>query len=378
MASKRSPQDEKLINDLYEKLNWFTFQASGEEFDADQVKAILHLLDTLDPMPETETGNTSEEENMCARPLDPDAAFERFKRKYHITEEELAEKEAGNPAAAGSDEKIRSFPAEFAEELVPDENSAGAAEDRKAAVKKDKPSGHEPEAMEEKAGKECGGKASLSDARDRHRRGMHIEKSSRHRRFFSGVFGRVAAGLLIVVGATAFLSIGTSAVQQKSFFEIVRDGVNSMKITVTGNDMGMESQSEPTLSLESEEKVYFESWDEVKEENPDILVPGYIPEGLELKELYKQELGDHTHYFSIYCENNRVESLTMGVRTFKDDYSERSFNISSDWDFIEQESGVLFYKSENHFQAIFENHKELYYIIYDNIEEIKDIINGMI
>lgn len=378
MASKRSPQDEKLINDLYEKLNWFTFQASGEEFDADQVKAILHLLDTLDPMPETETGNTSEEENMCARPSDPDAAFERFKQKYHITEEELAEKEAGNPAAAGSDEKIRSFPAEFAEELVPDENSAGAAEDRKAAAKKDKPSGHEPEAMEAEAGKECGGKASLSDARDRHRRGMHIEKSSRHRRFFSGVFGRVAAGLLIVVGATAFLSIGTSAVQQKSFFEIVRDGVNSMKITVTGNDMGMESQSEPTLSLESEEKVYFESWDEVKEENPDILVPGYIPEGLELKELYKQELGDHTHYFSIYCENNRVESLTMGVRTFKDDYSERSFNISSDWDFIEQESGVLFYKSENHFQAIFENHKELYYIIYDNIEEIKDIINGMI
>lgn len=377
MASKRSPQDEKLINDLYEKLNWFTFQASGEEFDADQVKAILHLLDTLDPMPEAEAGNTSEEENVCARPSDPDAAFERFKQKYHITEEELAEKEAGNPAAAGSDEKIRSFPAEFAEELVPDENSAGAAEDRKAAEKKDKPSGHEPEAMEAEAGKECGGKASLSDARDRHRRGMHIEKSSRHRRFFSGVFGRVAAGLLIVVGATAFLSIGTSAVQQKSFFEIVRDGVNSMKITVTGNDMEMESQSEPTLSLESEEKVYFESWDEVKEENPDILVPGYIPEGLELKELYKLDFEDHTLYSCIYEDRSEKESLCISVRYFDTVYAEGDFGNISDWKLIEDKDNVVIYQNDNQIQGIFDKRKGIYSVVWIDINELKNIINKM-
>lgn len=377
MASKRSPQDEKLINDLYEKLNWFTFQASGEEFDADQVKAILHLLDTLDPMPETETGNTSEEENMCARPLDPDAAFERFKRKYHITEEELAEKDAGNPAAVGGDEKIRSFPAEFAEELVPDENSAGAAEDRKAAVKKDKPSGHEPEAMEEKAGKECGGKASLSDARDRHRRGMHIEKSSRHRRFFSGVFGRVAAGLLIVVGATAFLSIGTSAVQQKSFFEIVRDGVNSMKITVTGNDMEMESQSEPPLSLESEEKVYFESWDEVKEENPDILVPGYIPEGLELKELYKTDLQSYILYMGVFKDTKSLEQLNIVVRYFSGDYTKEDFNVDLEWIFLEELNGILYYQGINDFHAVFDINKGIYSLVYTDIDELKRIISNM-
>lgn len=377
MASKRSPQDEKLINDLYEKLNWFTFQASGEEFDADQVKAILHLLDTLDPMPETEAGNTSEEENVCARPSDPDAAFERFKQKYHITEEELAEKEAGNPAAADSDEKIRSFPAEFAEELVPDENSAGAAEDRKAAAKKDKPSGHEPEAMEAEAGKECGGKASLSDARDRHRRGMHIEKSGRHRRFFSGVFGRVAAGLLIVVGATAFLSIGTSAVQQKSFFEIVRDGVNSMKITVTGNDMEMESQSEPPLSLESEEKVYFESWDEVKEENPDILVPGYIPEGLELKELYKTDLQSYILYMGVFKDTKSLEQLNIVVRYFSGDYTKEDFNVDLEWIFLEELNGILYYQGINDFHAVFDINKGIYSLVYTDIDELKRIISNM-
>lgn len=375
MASKRSPQDEKLINDLYEKLNWFTFQASGEEFDADQVKAILHLLDTLDPMPETETGNTSEEENMCARPLDPDAAFERFKRKYHITEEELAEKDAGNPAAVGGDEKIRSFPAEFAEELVPDENSAGAAEDRKAAEKKDKPSGHEPEAMEEKAGKECGGKASLSDARDRHRRGMHIEKSSRHRRFFSGVFGRVAAGLLIVVGATAFLSIGTSAVQQKSFFEIVRDGVNSMKITVTGNDMEMESQ-EDLISYEENEKLYYHTWDELRESNTNILIPGYIPEGLIMEEIYSQDFKDYILYNVTYQGAGNHE-LKIWIRYFSNGYLQMGISNADNLEVLEETEDTTYYKDLNGYQVYLKKGKCIYTVFWENYEELKKIVQSL-
>ncbi|MFR3250556.1 MAG: hypothetical protein ACLTQL_05565 [Eisenbergiella sp.] len=46
----KSPQDDRLVKELYEKLNWFTFQAEDEEFDEKQVKAILELLDTLDPV----------------------------------------------------------------------------------------------------------------------------------------------------------------------------------------------------------------------------------------------------------------------------------------------------------------------------------------
>ena len=53
MAQNNGPLDDKLIEELYKKLNWFTFQASDEEFDADQVKAILKLLDTLDPLSDT-------------------------------------------------------------------------------------------------------------------------------------------------------------------------------------------------------------------------------------------------------------------------------------------------------------------------------------
>ena len=33
MTQSKEPRNEKLINDLYEKLNWYTFEASDEQFD---------------------------------------------------------------------------------------------------------------------------------------------------------------------------------------------------------------------------------------------------------------------------------------------------------------------------------------------------------
>lgn len=363
MAGKRSPQDEKLINDLYEKLNWFTFQAAGEEFDADQVKAILRLLDTLDPLPETEGDRISAGGNKYTLPSDPDAAFERFKQKYHITEEELAKKDAENPDASDADGKIYPFPAEFAEELVPDKNRDRAAASETAG----------------EAGKECGRRASSGDAEDRPGRRRRAGKN-RDRRFFAGAIGKVAAGLLIVVGATTFLSIGTSAVQQKSFFEIVRDGVNSMKITVTGNVMETENPSEPPLSLESEEKVYFESWDEVKEENPDILVPGYIPEGLELKELYKQVYDDYTLFKCLYTCKNKDEDLRIWIQYYENNYVKVSLMNMHEWELLkssEDKVSESYYKLGNLHAAIFEAGKGLYTIVWSDLEQIKDIVGNL-
>ena len=34
MTQSKELQNEKLINDLYEKLHWYTFEASDEQFDA--------------------------------------------------------------------------------------------------------------------------------------------------------------------------------------------------------------------------------------------------------------------------------------------------------------------------------------------------------
>lgn len=359
MAGKRSPQDEKLINDLYEKLNWFTFQAAGEEFDADQVKAILRLLDTLDPLPETEGDRISAGENKYTLPSDPDAAFERFKQKYHITEEELAKKGAENPDASDADGKIYPFPAEFAEELVPDKNRDRAAASETAG----------------EAGKECGRRASSGDAEDRPGRRRRAGKN-RDRRFFAGAIGKVAAGLLIVVGATTFLSIGTSAVQQKSFFEIVRDGVNSMKITVTGNVMETENPSEPPLSLESEEKVYFESWDEVKAQTG-VNEPDQPQYNLELVEIYEQDYENFKLYFGHYIDTESQNELMIWIKNYKGNYTKAGFIIDDDWNLIENKKNISIYFNNDIYQAIWEKGENWCIVTWKNFDELKEIVKKM-
>ena len=106
MAENKNSRDEKLIQELYEKLNWFTYEATDEEFDPDQVNAILDLLDKLDPLPERPVPDhkrkgqpgagdscSDGEEGTDSVPVsDAEAAFERFKKKYNITEEDLARK----------------------------------------------------------------------------------------------------------------------------------------------------------------------------------------------------------------------------------------------------------------------------------------------
>lgn len=101
MAENRNSRDEKLIQELYDKLNWFTFEATDEEFDPDQVQTILDLLDKLDPLPERQASerNIKQKPSVMSDPLcekkedtdhvlvsDAEAAFERFKKKYNITE----------------------------------------------------------------------------------------------------------------------------------------------------------------------------------------------------------------------------------------------------------------------------------------------------
>lgn len=50
MGQKRDPDQERMVRSLYDRLNWFTFEATDEEFDIKQVQEILDSLDRLDPV----------------------------------------------------------------------------------------------------------------------------------------------------------------------------------------------------------------------------------------------------------------------------------------------------------------------------------------
>ena len=74
MTQEKGKRDEKLIEELYEKLYWYTYEASEEEFDDKEVDAIVRLLDVLDP-----------KEDDPKFPSDPEVAFEWFKRRSRKT-----------------------------------------------------------------------------------------------------------------------------------------------------------------------------------------------------------------------------------------------------------------------------------------------------
>lgn len=73
--------NEKLIQELYEKLWWYTHEAGDEEFDEKEVDAIVRLLEVLEPL---------KEDPLCSP--DVNAAYERFQKRYGLKEEP-----AGNP-----------------------------------------------------------------------------------------------------------------------------------------------------------------------------------------------------------------------------------------------------------------------------------------
>lgn len=404
MGQKRSREDERLIRDLYRKLEWMTFQAKEEEFDAQQVKAILNLLDALDPLPERteadlrkaarardgrEPGRIGAEtiggEGRRDIPLsDPKAAFERFKQRYGISEGELAKK--GGPDGTPGPGKIVPFSGEFSGETVyrPEEaakdcadgpgtvqsgpaeppTNLGADLPDSAAMQPDLKEGRESEGM--------------SSGKTRGRRNRKPSFRSRLRRALSTSPGKIAAGFLIVLCGITFVGIGTSAVQQKAFFEIVRDGVNSMKITVTGNTMESETSSQEVV-YDDTERVYYDSWDEVKQENPDIMTPGYIPEGLELEELYGEDYGNYYLFEGSYQDIEEGDSLMIQSRKYSDDYLEMGSKLESEWSIMENKVGnISYYQSGVDFIATWSRKNFWYTVQYDNLDEIKKIVEKML
>lgn len=379
MSEKRSPKDEQLIKSLQEKLDWYTFEATDEEFDEAQVEAILSLLQSLDPLPEMYVPRDPLEPSVREVPIadadpnielgpdgkpvlasDPVAAFERFKKRYHITDEDLAAKDRAVGKEGGV---IKPFRMDVSDELTPDteEVKAGLAQEVSG------------DAVQDSSVVQATGTDGVSGASGQSGIVTPIESKTAKRRAGKAV-GKVAAAAVIVAAAGTALSIGTSAVAQKPFFEVVRDGMHSIKITVTGNRMESEAED---VDLQRE-KVYYDSWEEVKAEHEEILIPTYIPDGLELKKLNGHSSESYENYLGTYwSKDNSDEIMTIGVQYFEDSYRQIRVEEQDNWEFLQEKEGISYYYSDDGFHAIWHDKNCLYMIKWVNIEELKRTVEGM-
>lgn len=326
MAEKKEPRDEKLIEELYERLWWYTYEASEEEFDEKEVDAITRLLDVLEPVHD----DTAYEPGA-------DAALKRFWERYGEEEENAA-----------------------MEDIMPEDGvsvTAGPASLPDAEIPK--PDEKEHFAEEKSAGE------TLAD---------EVPAKSGSGRKWRKRLIRIAVGVAACVVLLISVNVGSYALRKKSFFEIVREEVGRTEITVTGNTEGIEKNEDDTIECST--------WAEVEEiVGSDILEPINIPEGYVLQSLVVQDSNLRKVVTGRY-ESEKGFFLRIRINVYKKDFSKDMIQYDKDWSKIdEKEKGgkVEYYYCDNLFEAFFFEKNCVYYVLNnENINVLKLVVEGML
>ncbi len=192
MTDKKLDQDDKLIEELYTKLWWYTYEATDEEFNAQEVDAIVQLLEVMEPIKDDNTYEPGAE-----------AAFQRFQDRYSMELEHMEDTE---------------------EEPEGEEDG-----------KVPKTSLSEVSAPEERASK---------------RKNEKTGKEGKHKKRFLRLATAAAACAVLVVS----LNVGTFALQRKSFFEVIVERIGRTEAIVTGVEE-IEENSSDDIKCETWEEV---------------------------------------------------------------------------------------------------------------------------
>ena len=351
MAEKKEPRDEKLIEELYERLWWYTYEASEEEFDEKEVDAITRLLDVLEPVyddPAYEPG--------------ADAALKRFWERYGEEEDisgSALETEVPISAEAVSED-------EADQELRVKETSVSdtSASERTQWSAGEISADEIPVSMETADGEASGTEATET---------IKISaKTGRSRKWRKHLI-RLAIGAAACVVLLISVNVGSYALRKKSFFEIVREEMGRTEITVTGNTEGIEDAADDGIECSS--------WEEVEEiigEN--IIVPTYIPNGYKLVNISIQEVKSKRTVKARYIDEYN-HYIRIRIDIYSEKYKHASSQYDDGWVYIEKNSTGYeeqYYKKNKEVEAFFAKGKSIYYILgNENIGVIKDVVNGL-
>lgn len=338
MAENKEPRDEKLIEELYERLWWYTYEASEEEFDEKEVDAITRLLDVLEPVHDD-------------RAYEPgaDAALKRFWERYGEEEEN-----------ASPDTDV-SFSSETADE--------DGAEQR------------ELDNEEESGGEDSVSMDSSSDASMEEASEPEVEAAKAAAKPRAGRRGRwrkrlirIAIGTAACVVLLISVNVGSYALRKKSFFEIVREEVGRTEITVTGNTEGMEEATDDDIECSS--------WDEAEEIiGEDILVPTYIPEGYELKSLTIQNAESRWGIVGRYEKADGC-FLRIRIKVYQENFKKDMMQYGTEWDSMDKEvsdENIQYYNNDNTFETFFTKNNIIYYVLSnESIDILNRVVDGML
>ena len=295
---------EELIKQLENRLDRLTGQPA-EDMNEEEIENILHLLDTLKPLP-------------GGKAFNPEEAFERLEKDYLDNPEKLEQ--------ASEDADRAELKAALREKAVDSTDSA----ERKAA-------------------------------------------SGKHRRF--RVLKNIGIAAAIVILIFSGLNLATYATARKGLFDLIINRKNTMSNMYVGEgDMGMEH--------EVVEKEKYTSWDDVPDEIKEgILLPTYIPDGMELEEIEVMGTEPVRLEAKYIVLENPAQYIKVSIQQFgeiktKDEIT----NPQAQYCGSEGINGMecYLYSMEKEKIYVFTNGENLYYLYGTvSIEEMRKIIDSL-
>ena len=358
MAEKKDAHDEKLIEELYERLWWYTHEATDEEFDEKEVDAITRLLDILEPVYDDPVYAGG-----------PAAALQRFRERYGETETD-APSAGGDLRAMDTAAAAASSSATAADEERAVDAEPAAAEESAAAVVSAAAASVEHAASEEPAAA-VPAPAVVSAAGTVS--GKHGRKASGRRRGgWRRIAVRIGIGLAACLVLLVTVNVGCYAIKEKSFFEIVREGVGRTEITVTGN-VGED------FEISANEAMKCSSWDEVEKlVGEDIDVPKDIPQTYKLESLEVQS-SELSKTVVAWYRDEEDHFLRIHIKVYQENFTKDIVMYEKEWTMISEKDGIQFYTNNEAYIALFSKDRSMYYILNnDTLDNLEKIVAGII
>lgn len=197
--------------------------------------------------------------------------------------------------------------------------------------------------------------------------------SGKHRRFRVLKNIGIAAAIMILIFSG--LNLATYATVRKGLFDLIINRKNTMSNMYVGEgDMGMEH--------EVVEKEKYTSWDDVPDEIKEgVLLPTYIPDGMELEEI--EVMGSKPHrlelkYMDLEGKNRYID---ISIRQF-DDEAIKDQITNPDAEYLDYKKNndieYYIYKYENVNIIICIIERNIYYIYSDfSLDEMEKMINSL-
>lgn len=190
--------------------------------------------------------------------------------------------------------------------------------------------------------------------------------SGKHRRFRVLKNIGIAAAIMILIFSG--LNLATYATARKGLFDLIINRKNTMSNMYVGEgDMGMEH--------EVVEKEKYTSWDDVPDEIKEgVLLPTYIPDGMELEEIEVMGFEPMRIEINYKMRKNSQQYLHIAIRQFDDLIVKNQITYpDTEYQGSEKVGDIEYYIYKNDIENIFIFMAEdnIYYI-YSNLS-VKDM-----